>query len=135
MIYWPSHSETTRKSCYFDSVGQSAVHLSSVKLTSRIYQIQFELSCVLSSDELCYQLNPIIEHVYNPIDYAKDSYMNFLKTYIHSCKKLMFLGMNPGPWGMMQTGVSIICKLLVLTKFVIKLASIQLLSRRPAVAG
>lgn len=113
MINWPSHSET-RKSCYFDSrpIGQPAVHLSSVHLTSRIYHIQFELSCILSSDELCCKLNPIIEHVYNPIDYAKDSYINFLKTYINSCKKLMFLGMNPGPWGMMQTGVSI-CKQLI----------------------
>lgn len=106
MINLPIHSET-RKSCYFDSIGQPAVHLSSVNLTTRIYHIQFELSCILSSDELCCKLNPIIEHVYNPIDYAKDSYINFLKTYINSCKKLMFLGMNPGPWGMMQTGVSI----------------------------
>lgn len=92
-------------------VGHSVVNFPSVQLTgprpSRIYQIQFELACLLSSEELSKQLSPIIEHVYNPIDYAKDCYINFLQKYINSCKRLMFLGMNPGPWGMMQTGVRI----------------------------
>ncbi len=43
--------------------------------------------------------------VYNPLDYAWESHSKYLETYGNSKKKVLFLGMNPGPWGMVQTGV------------------------------
>lgn len=50
--------------------------------------------------------SPQTTHIYNPTEYAADLHCNYLKKYLHGEKKLLFLGMNPGPNGMMQTGVS-----------------------------
>ena len=48
------------------------------------------------------------EYVYNPIDHARDLHADFLAKYYsgggESPRPIMFLGMNPGPWGMSQTG-------------------------------
>jgi len=43
--------------------------------------------------------------VYNPLVYAARSHNLYLKLAASSPKKVIFLGMNPGPWGMAQTGV------------------------------
>jgi len=42
---------------------------------------------------------------YNPLDYAWDNHRQYLDRYGEGKKKVLFLGMNPGPWGMAQTGV------------------------------
>jgi single-strand selective monofunctional uracil DNA glycosylase len=44
-------------------------------------------------------------HVYNPLDYAWDVHREYLRRYASSPKRVLFLGMNPGPFGMVQTGV------------------------------
>lgn len=44
-------------------------------------------------------------YVYNPIDYAWNLHSQFLQKYVKQGAQVMFLGMNPGPYGMMQTGV------------------------------
>lgn len=46
-----------------------------------------------------------ISHVYNPIDYAWAPYERYLNAYASGAKSVVFLGMNPGPFGMVQTGV------------------------------
>ena len=46
-----------------------------------------------------------ITHVYNPLGYAARPYAAYLRTYATSRKRVIFLGMNPGPYGMAQTGV------------------------------
>jgi single-strand selective monofunctional uracil DNA glycosylase len=51
------------------------------------------------------QFSPPAAVVYNPLEYAWESHALYLKTYGNSKKKIVFLGMNPGPWGMAQTGV------------------------------
>lgn len=62
--------------------------------------------------EMCRELDTLdfkspIEFVYNPLKYAKNLHEKFLGKYFEdSTKKVLFLGMNPGPWGMCQTGVS-----------------------------
>lgn len=43
--------------------------------------------------------------VYNPLDYAWDNHKAFLEEYVIQGAQALFLGMNPGPFGMMQTGV------------------------------
>lgn len=48
---------------------------------------------------------PPVACVYNPLDYAWDAHRQYLDRYGHSPKRVVFLGMNPGPWGMAQTGV------------------------------
>lgn len=41
----------------------------------------------------------------NPLEYAYGPYAAYLETYGSSPKKAVFLGMNPGPNGMAQTGI------------------------------
>ena len=43
--------------------------------------------------------------IYNPLDYAWSMHEAFLRTYAKEGASVLFLGMNPGPFGMMQTGV------------------------------
>ncbi|MFM8407076.1 MAG: uracil-DNA glycosylase family protein [Pirellulaceae bacterium] len=43
--------------------------------------------------------------VYNPLEYAWDPYQEYIERFARSGIRLLFLGMNPGPWGMMQTGI------------------------------
>lgn len=46
-----------------------------------------------------------VTHVYNPLDYAWAAHAQYLEKYGDGTKEVLFLGMNPGPWGMAQTGV------------------------------
>lgn len=48
--------------------------------------------------------SPVVA-VYNPLIYARESWEQYLRTYGTTPKEVLFLGMNPGPWGMAQTGV------------------------------
>lgn len=50
---------------------------------------------------------PDIAYIYNPLEYASNLHTAFLKKYLVTKKKVLFLGINPGPWGMCQTGVII----------------------------
>jgi single-strand selective monofunctional uracil DNA glycosylase len=43
--------------------------------------------------------------VYNPLDYARDPHEQYLSRYGGGPKEVLLLGMNPGPFGMAQTGV------------------------------
>jgi single-strand selective monofunctional uracil DNA glycosylase len=43
--------------------------------------------------------------VYNPLDYAWLSYQAYVSRYAPASCRVLFLGMNPGPFGMAQTGV------------------------------
>ncbi len=45
-------------------------------------------------------------HVYNPLTYAWPAHRQYLERYGGSADlEVLLLGMNPGPWGMAQTGV------------------------------
>ena len=44
-------------------------------------------------------------HVYNPLNYARNPIEKYLTAAGANKKEAIFLGMNPGPWGMAQTGV------------------------------
>jgi len=46
-----------------------------------------------------------VTHVYNPLDYARAAHEQYLSRWGEGPKRILFLGMNPGPWGMAQTGV------------------------------
>jgi len=43
--------------------------------------------------------------VYNPLDYAWDMHANYVRQWGGSRRRVLLMGMNPGPWGMVQTGV------------------------------
>lgn len=48
---------------------------------------------------------PPTSHVYDPLDYARVPAERYIERYGATPKEVLFLGMNPGPWGMAQTGV------------------------------
>lgn len=48
---------------------------------------------------------PPVAHVYNPLDYAWAPHEQYLRRYGAGPKEVVLVGMNPGPWGMAQTGV------------------------------
>ncbi len=43
--------------------------------------------------------------VYNPLLYARQPHEAYIARFASTRKRVVFLGMNPGPWGMAQTGV------------------------------
>jgi single-strand selective monofunctional uracil DNA glycosylase len=59
----------------------------------------------LTKDMRQLQFGPPVTHVYNPFEYARKPYKLYLKRFASPPKKVVLLGMNPGPWGMAQTGV------------------------------
>ena len=46
-----------------------------------------------------------VTHVYNPLDYAWAMHEAFIDRFGGGTKRVLMLGMNPGPWGMAQTGL------------------------------
>lgn len=48
---------------------------------------------------------PPVSHVYDPLTYAWPVHEAYLTRFAATHKRVVFLGMNPGPFGMAQTGV------------------------------
>lgn len=46
-----------------------------------------------------------VSHVYNPLRYAWAPHELFIRRFGNKRKQVLFLGMNPGPFGMAQTGI------------------------------
>jgi single-strand selective monofunctional uracil DNA glycosylase len=46
-----------------------------------------------------------VTHVYNPLAYAWAAHEKYLLKFGGGKKRIVFLGMNPGPFGMAQTGI------------------------------
>ena len=46
-----------------------------------------------------------VTHTYNPLDYAWAPYEHYLRRFGKNRKRVVFLGMNPGPFGMVQCGI------------------------------
>jgi single-strand selective monofunctional uracil DNA glycosylase len=51
------------------------------------------------------KFKPPVTHVYNPLTYAWKAHEAYLRRFGNGRKRVVFLGMNPGPFGMVQTGV------------------------------
>ncbi len=68
------------------------------------------MSLVSISRELRKQVDelgfaPPVSHVYNPLGYAREPHEAYLIKWGGGRKRALLLGMNPGPFGMAQTGV------------------------------
>ena len=60
---------------------------------------------------LCQSLSSLsfthpVSHIYNPLQYAWSPHAQFVRKFLRGPIDVLFLGMNPGPYGMAQTGVS-----------------------------
>ncbi len=72
--------------------------------------IDYVKTMITITDELLDRIEPMtfsapVIHVYNPLRYARDGYDNYLSRFGNGHKKVILVGMNPGPFGMVQTGV------------------------------
>ena len=68
------------------------------------------MSLVLHAQQLVrdlegYEFSDPVSVTYNPLTYAWNNHRQYLERYGSGKKKVLFLGMNPGPWGMSQTGI------------------------------
>ena len=66
--------------------------------------------CIAAARKLAKQVDELafgepITHVYNPLQYAWKAHRQYLERYARSSCRVLMLGMNPGPWGMAQTGI------------------------------
>ncbi|XP_051932189.1 single-strand-selective monofunctional uracil-DNA glycosylase 1 [Hippocampus zosterae] len=72
------------------------------KATScRFLQIELELNAHLRG----LSFGEPVRYVYNPLEYAWDTHRCYVEKYCQAGQSYLFLGMNPGPFGMAQTGV------------------------------
>ncbi|MBI1388577.1 MAG: single-stranded DNA-binding protein [bacterium] len=60
--------------------------------------------------DMLHEIEPLrfsapVTHVYNPLVYAWAPHELYLRKFGEGRKEAVLLGMNPGPWGMAQTGV------------------------------
>lgn len=51
------------------------------------------------------RFRPPVAYVYNPLEYAWGIHEDYLRRFGSGRREVLLLGMNPGPWGMAQTGV------------------------------
>lgn len=59
----------------------------------------------LVADVSALRFSSPVTHVYNPLVYARAPHAQYLERFGRPPKEILLLGMNPGPWGMAQTGV------------------------------
>ncbi len=65
----------------------------------------FTLTNRLADDVDALQFSGKVACVYNPLRYAEKAHTRYLERFSTGRKRILFLGMNPGPWGMAQIGV------------------------------
>ena len=59
----------------------------------------------LRRDVAALRFSAPVTHVYNPLEYALKPHYAYVRAFADTTKRVLFLGMNPGPFGMAQTGV------------------------------
>ncbi|XP_036355552.1 single-strand selective monofunctional uracil DNA glycosylase-like isoform X2 [Octopus sinensis] len=94
---------------YLDSHGETCLAATSAPIPTavsasipdRLLQVEAELCRNLKTIEFT---DPV-DYVYSPLDYASDTHAKYVHRFCNSQKNVLFLGMNPGPFGMAQNGV------------------------------
>lgn len=89
---------------YFVQTSQQT-HIESETKDLAEHYFRLENDLLSKLNELNY--GPKIAYTYSPLQYASELHKVFLAKFLTTNKKVLFLGINPGPWGMCQTGVSI----------------------------
>uniref|UniRef100_W5MHC5 Single-strand-selective monofunctional uracil-DNA glycosylase 1 n=1 Tax=Lepisosteus oculatus TaxID=7918 RepID=W5MHC5_LEPOC len=91
--------------------GDQAVSLALPPAAAGLFEGTTAASRLLRAElELCARLRGLafgepVRYVYNPLEYAWEMHSCYVNTYCHDGQDVLFLGMNPGPFGMAQTGV------------------------------
>jgi hypothetical protein len=75
-----------------------------LELWEKIWALEERLFADLMAID--YKKDKNIGAVYNPLDYAADIHKNFMRKFLKKAPTVLFLGMNPGLYGMCQTSAS-----------------------------
>ncbi|XP_055378166.1 single-strand selective monofunctional uracil DNA glycosylase [Condylostylus longicornis] len=67
----------------------------------KFYNLEISLNKELAN----YEYQSKIDYIYNPLEYTAQVHCNYLQKYLKNKKDVLMIGMNPGPNGMLQTGV------------------------------
>lgn len=73
-----------------------------VSPAQRFLQVELELNTHLRR----LTFSEPVHYIYNPLEYAWETHRCYVENYCRGGQRILFLGMNPGPFGMAQTGVS-----------------------------
>lgn len=92
------------RTCIRNRLTETALPLKTIANTKAIEQL-LRAARRLRDDVRALRFGLPVTHVYNPLDYAWAGHEMYLRKYGAGPKRVMFLGMNPGPFGMVQTGV------------------------------
>jgi single-strand selective monofunctional uracil DNA glycosylase len=74
-------------------------------LASPVAAVLVEAARRLSNELADLAFPPPVSHVYDPLRYAWAAHRQYIERFAARPCRVVFLGMNPGPFGMMQTGV------------------------------
>lgn len=74
-----------------------------IQMTTHEQLIIASKELAAAADQL--RFAPPVTHVYNPLTYAWLAHEEYLRRFGGSGKEVVFLGMNPGPFGMAQNGI------------------------------
>ena len=64
-----------------------------------------EIARILRDSVADQRFTGTVAYCYNPLEYAWTAHSSYLRRYGTGRKEVLLLGMNPGPFGMAQTGV------------------------------
>ncbi|XP_056108478.1 single-strand-selective monofunctional uracil-DNA glycosylase 1 [Rhinichthys klamathensis goyatoka] len=84
-----------------DPTGLPDQLFNSSTVASRFLQAELELNLRLRT----LSFGKPVRYTYNPLEYAWDTHRCYVETFCQAGQSVLFLGMNPGPFGMAQTGV------------------------------
>lgn len=82
---------------------QSDLHKRAGRVTPALELIRISRELARRVDSMRFAL-PVC-CTYNPLDYAREPHERYLTLYGAAPREVLLLGMNPGPFGMVQTGV------------------------------
>ena len=86
-----------------NSLAPSCKRAKLLSISDQLLDIEERFSQELSNMDF----GPSVSYVYNPLEYASEPHRDFVCKYGSGKKKILFLGMNPGPFGMAQNGVGV----------------------------
>lgn len=94
----PSKRQKTKETIEITSEVQISI---SASLAQQLLDLELEQTVALQA----LTFGPPITTVYHPVDYASEPHSDYVRRYCQSPKTVVFIGMNPGPFGMVQSGV------------------------------
>ena len=86
--------------------GDCTISPSAPEITRKFLEVEAKLCASLNL--LVYP--PSVTHIYDPLSYAAETHSLFISRHVQGSKKILFVGMNPGPFGMAQNGVGLFVK-------------------------